>query len=733
MNDSAALDQLCRMSGISPSYADVWGKIHEAKPEHIRSLLAAMGIAADDPEALQASLETLESRNWQRILPNARVVRESGAPFVIPVTLTSNDPEFRLIWTLQRESGESEGAEIRLADLEHEAERDIDGVRYHRYLLRLPVNPGWGYHRLAVSPRDYPPGDSMSLIVTPDRCYEPAALHSGERVWGFAVQLYTLRSARNWGMGDFTDLKNLVGIAHELGANVIGLNPLHALYPHNPGHISPYSPSSRLFLNLLYLDVEAIPDFEESALARELVQMPGFQERLAQLRETELVDYRQVAELKLQVLEILYRHFRECHLQQETSRGQAFRAFQTEGGPVLHRQALFEALQEEFYRADSNIWGWPVWPEPFRHPDAPEVAQFAADNVDRVEYYQYLHWLTQEQLGTAAMECLRLGYKVGIYQDLAVSVDRGGAEAWGNQHLYALTASIGAPPDELALQGQDWGLPPLVPDRLRESAYTPYIATLRANMRHAGALRIDHVMALLRLYWIPPQASAAEGIYVHYPLQDLLGILALESQRNQCMVIGEDLGTVPEEIREALGPLGVLSYRLLLFEKDEQGNFNPPDSYPRQALIAVSTHDLPTLAGYWEGVDLALREKLKLFPTEELRQSQTEGREKERAGLLKALDEAGLLPEGYSTDPAEISELTPALVQAIHAFLARSPSSLMVIQPEDMLGQRQQVNLPGTVDQYPNWQRKLTLTLEAFLQDDRVRQLTQAMCQERGD
>ncbi len=733
MNDSTALDQLCRMTGISPSYADVWGKVHEARPEHIRSLLEAMGIAVDSPEALQASETMLESRSWRRILPNVQVVRDREFPFVIPVTLTSNDPEFRLIWTLQRESGESEGAEIRLGDLEHEAEHEIDGVRYHRYLLRLPVNPGWGYHRLAVSPRDYPPGDNMSLIVTPDRCYEPAALDGGERLWGFAVQLYTLRSARNWGMGDFTDLKNLVGIAHELGANVIGLNPLHALYPHNPGHISPYSPSSRLFLNLLYLDVEAVPDFEESALARELVQMPGFQDRLQALRDTELVDYRQVAELKLQVLEILYRHFRERHLHHNSPRGQAFRAFQGNAGEALRRQTLYEALQESFHRADKGIWGWPVWPEPFRHPETPDVAQFAADNVERVEYYQYLHWLTQEQLGAAAHECLRLGYKVGIYQDLAVSVDRGGAEAWGNQHLYALTASIGAPPDELALQGQDWGLPPLVPDRLHESAYAPYIATLRANMRHAGALRIDHVMALLRLYLIPPGASAAQGVYVYYPLQDLLGILALESQRNQCMVIGEDLGTVPEEIREALGPLGVLSYRLLLFEKDAEGNFNPPDSYPRQALVAVSTHDLPTLAGYWEGVDLELRTALKLFPTEALRQSQAEDREKQRAGLLKALDDAGLLPEGYSTDPDEIPELTPALVQAIHAYLARSPSSLMVIQPEDMLGQQRQVNLPGTVNQYPNWQRKLTLTLEAFLQDDRIRQLAQIMRQERGD
>ncbi|MCI0441565.1 MAG: 4-alpha-glucanotransferase, partial [Chloroflexi bacterium] len=368
----------------------------------------------------------------------------------------------------------------------------------------------------------------------------------------------------------------------------VGLNPLCALFPHNPVHTSPYSPSSRLFLNVLYLDVEAIADFAECQAARALVAKPEFQARLRALRAAELVDYEQVAAVKFEALELLYRHFRDYHLSRGTERGQAFRTFQDERGEPLHKHTLCEALQEHFQREDSSTWGWPVWPEAYRDPDAEAVAAFCAAHQERVEFYQYLQWQADLQLGAAGLRSLELGLGVGTYLDLAVGVDRGGAEVWANQRFYSLEARIGAPPDLWNPMGQDWGLPPLVPERLREAAYAPIIAILRAHMQHAGALRLDHVMGLMRLFWVPPGQTARAGTYVSYPLQDLLAIVALESQRNQCLVIGEDLGTVPDEVREAMREYGVLSYRVLYFEKEADGNFIAPANYPRQVLVTAT-------------------------------------------------------------------------------------------------------------------------------------------------
>ncbi len=385
------------------------------------------------------------------------------------------------------------------------------------------------------------------------------------------MQIYALRSQRNWGAGDFTDLKTLIDLAARVGAGIVGVNPVHALFPHNPAHASPYSPSSRLFLNVFCLDVEAVPDFAECDAARSRVADPEFQARLRALRATEWVEYREVGEIKLGVLEQLYLNFRERHLAVGDQHAHAFRAFQAEGGAALRRQALFEALQRHFHGNDPSIWGWPEWPEPYRDPAAEAVAQFAVEQAEQVEFFEYLQWQAELQLEAASRRSWEHALGVGLYQDLALGVDRGGGEAWANQGLYALGASMGAPPDDFNLHGQDWGLPPMIPAQLVDAAYAPFIATLRANMRHAGALRIDHVMGLMRLFWIPAGGTPEAGAYVAYPLDDLFGIVALESQRNRCLVIGEDLGTVPDAVREAMARYGALMYRLLYFEKEQDG------------------------------------------------------------------------------------------------------------------------------------------------------------------
>jgi (1->4)-alpha-D-glucan 1-alpha-D-glucosylmutase len=301
----------------------------------------------------------------------------------------------------------------------------------------------------------------------------------------------------------------------------------------------------------------------------------------------------------MQVLELLYATFRSAHLAAGSPRAHEWQEFRAREGEALRLHALFEALQEHFHRIDPGVWGWPAWPEPYRDPRSEPVAQFCRDNLERVELYEWLQWQCDRQLQGVGLRAYELGLGVGLYGDLAVSIDRGGAEAWANQDLYALSAGVGAPPDHYNPAGQNWGLPPCIPERLRSAAYAPFIATLRASMRHTGALRVDHVMGLLRLYWIAEGTPNAQGAYVRYPLDDLLGLLALESERNQCMVIGEDLGTVPDQMRQAMHACGVLSYRLLYFERRDGGDFKAPGEYPAAALASVSTHDLPTLAGFW--------------------------------------------------------------------------------------------------------------------------------------
>ncbi|MGE5026987.1 MAG: malto-oligosyltrehalose synthase, partial [Betaproteobacteria bacterium] len=724
-----ALDRLCALCGIETEYTDIWGRHRAVSARTKRALLAAMGIRAGSGSQLEAALEELEGRPWRRPLPPALVVREDESPMVIPLTLPEMGWKGRCRWMLVYEDGEEFSGEFNPAELEILARRTLNGTALARFAFALPRSPGLGYHTFALEDG---PGDAMRLIVVPGRCYQPAALAGDERIWGFSAQLYALRSERNWGMGDFSDLRAAVEFAAAQGADLLGVNPLHAMFPHDPAHASPYSPSSRLFLNTGYLDVEAIADFDESGAATEAVRQPQFQAQLRALRASELVEYDKVAAVRLPILELLYGHFRRRHLETMSERGMAFRAFQEREGEALRRHALFEALQAHFQRQDASLWGWPAWPKPYRNPASKEVAAFLAANLEQVEFYEYLQWQADVQLASAGSRSQELQLGVGLYQDLAVSVDRGGAETWANQRLYALGASIGAPPDDFSPHGQDWGLPPLIPGRLAEAGYVPFIATLRKNMRHGGALRIDHVMGLMRLFWLPSGGTPDDGAYVTYPLNDLLGILALESQRSRCLVVGEDLGTVPDALRAALEPMGVLSTRLLYFEKEPDGGFKPPEDYPAQAIVAVSTHDLPTLGGYWQGIDLDIRTALGLFSTEDMRERQIISRSGDRASLLVALGREGLLPPGTSVHPVLVPQMSAELAGAVHRYLARAPAKILVVQLEDALGQPEQANLPGTVGQYPNWRRKLPLNLEQWADDPGLVSLVEAIRQERG-
>jgi 4-alpha-glucanotransferase len=547
------------------------------------------------------------------------------------------------------------------------------------------------------------PPDSASEQKT-TICYQPAALET-QRCWGFSVQLYTLRSAGNWGIGDFGDLRELIELVAPLGCAVIGLNPLHALFPAEPLHSSPYSPSSRLFLNALYISIEDVPEFALCAPLQALCAQTPFQMALAGVRGADNVMYEQVATLKLCALRLLYSNFLDTHAAVNSSRAQEFDRFIADRGESLRLHALFDALDAHF-RAEKR-GGWRTWSEEYRDAKSRAVEDFAEEYAHDVKFYAYLQWLADAQLGNAQSLAREKGMHIGLYGDLAVGANPDGSEVWSNQALYVHGASIGAPPDPLALSGQDWGIPPIDPHALHNQAHRPFVELLHANMHRVGALRIDHVMSLFRLWWVPKDFGAVEGVYVHYPLAVLVELLAQESTRAKCLVIGEDLGTVPDEIRRAMETRLLYHYKVLLFEKLADGRFKAPAEYTRHAVATATTHDLPPLKAWWQGDDLSLRDRLNLYPSVDTAHRLHDERTIDRRALLNALREAGLWQWQDHEPPPEFSH---ALARAIHLYLGESQAALVLMQLEDLIDMTDPVNVPGTHTEHANWQRKLTAT-----------------------
>jgi 4-alpha-glucanotransferase len=543
------------------------------------------------------------------------------------------------------------------------------------------------------------------------------------------VQLYTLRSRLNWGIGDFADLRTVIRRAAAHGAAFVGLNPLHALFAANPGHFSPYSPSTRRFLNVLYIAVPEVEEYASCPAAQGLVASRAGAARLYELQQADRVDYRGVASLKLEVLRLLWREFEARHLRNATPRAREFQSYRSERDEALQLHALHEAVDAHVRATNPDCWGWPAWPEELRDPRGPGVRAFAKSHALEVEFHAWLQWLAESQLRTARLLAKELGMAVGLYGDYAVGVNPAGSETWSDQRVYRMDAAVGAPPDALALKGQDWGIPPQDPLALASEAYRPFRALIVSNLRHFGALRIDHVMALFRQWWVPRGFSSTDGGYVHYPLDDLMSVLALESERHECLVVGEDLGTVPDEVRAALARYGVYRYKVLLFEKERDGRFRAPHDYERRAVASVTTHDLPTLAGYWEGRDLEIRDALSLYPNDEIRRLVHEERDRDRAALLAALRDAALDPVTPSAPDQAYSE---PLAIAVQQFLASSTSALAVVQIEDLIAMRDPVNVPGTSDEYPNWQRKLTADIDELFDRESVVRLLSAVARARG-
>ncbi|MGC8627398.1 MAG: 4-alpha-glucanotransferase [Acidimicrobiales bacterium] len=538
-----------------------------------------------------------------------------------------------------------------------------------------PPDVPFGYHRFQPDE----PGETcgvFTIAVCPPRCPAPPE----GRTWGWSAQLYAARSRDSWGMGDMADLRRLAAWAGRTGAGFVLLNPLHAPAPGAHPEPSPYFPSSRCFLNPLYLRIEEVPGAEELPFINELAAQG------AALDAERLIDRTAVWALKSKALEELFRRF------QEAGGDQRFDAYVSAKGALLDSYTTFCAL------AEVHGLPWQSWPEGLRRPGGPAVGSFAAstDGARRKRYHAWLQWLSDTQLAQVGEG------PCGLLVDMAVGVDAGGADAWLWQDVFALDMRVGAPPDDFNTAGQDWGLPPWDPWKLRAASYEPYIATLRAALGHAHGLRLDHVMGLFRLFWVPVGSEPRSGTYVRYPWQDMLGLLCLEAHRAGAYVVGEDLGTVEDEAREALAGRGVLSYKLLWFEPE------PPPAWPRQALAAVTTHDLPTIAGAWSGSDLQAQRDRGLEPNED-------ALARLRARLI----------EWTGSEPGEPAQ---EVIEKTYALLGQAPCALITAPLEDALCVAERPNVPGTAGQWPNWSLALPSPLEELERSSLAGAIARRLC-----
>ena len=750
-----ALDSLCRQVGIATTYEDDEGRQRRADDATRRALLRALGIPAGDAGTEQRSIDELTDRAWRRRLPPVLVHRQGDPAPTLELTLPAGLDSPLLRFVMTEESGERADTALDLGALPVEGRREIDGETWLLRRISVPPPGRTGYHRLGLLGADNAdpaaaPMAETTVIVAPRRCWQPGnpAGEPMSRGWGLATQLHAVRSGHNWGIGDFTDLTRLVEIAAAAGAGMLALSPLHALFLTQPERCDPYAPSSRRYLNPLYIDVEALPELAQSEALRARIDGDDFQAMLRALRTEPLVDYAGVARAKLDILTRLFRELRESHPAggeaQDGGSGAApaqdLRGFRDAHGADLERFALYQALAEHFAGADngggsgtgSHPAGFEAWPAEYRDADGAAARAFAREHAERVEFFIWLQWLARRQLDAVAERCAALGMRHGLCLDLAVGAAPDGADRWAAPARYVAGAHAGAPPDDFSPKGQSWHVLAWHPERLREAAYAPFAAELRASMRAAGALRIDHVMGLMRLFLVPEGTDPRAATYVAYPFADLLGVLALESVRNRCMIIGEDLGTVPYAVRTALPDWGILSTRVLYFERDADGGFLPPADMEPNALVTADTHDLPPMAGFWTGVDLEHRRELALFPTEQDYERRLLQRSHDRTRLLLALDREGLLPDDTGADPVSVPELTPEHRAAIQVYLARSPSRELMIQTADLLGETEQTNLPGSGDAHPNWRRRQPLELEFWLEQPGVARLLAAVRAERG-
>jgi len=700
-----SLSALADRFGVATSYFDWSGRQIAVSQSTVVAVLAALGVQADTEEYCAAALSDVERRYWSNTLPPT-VIARSGAETAFWVHVDHGDPAH--VW-IRLEDGTVRSG-IRQAE-NFTAPFNLDGRLIGEATFVLPSDLPLGYHRLHL--RSGSAESDTMVIVTPSWLGLPDRM-GARRAWGLATQLYSVRSHGSWGIGDLTDLADLaVWAGSRHGADYVLVNPLHAAAPTRPMEPSPYLPTSRRFVNPLYLRVEAVDEFAD---------MPG-RGRIRKLHraaatraaESDVIDRDHAWEAKRAACKLVYR------VRRSAGRELAFTAYKQREGAALDDFATWCALAEK-YGGD-----WRRWPKELQHPGSPEVSHFTEKHSGAVDFHRWLQWQLDEQLANAQAQAVRTGMALGIMADLAVGVHPTGADSWALQNVLALGVTAGAPPDEFNQLGQDWSQPPWRPDQLEESGYQPFRTLIQAVLRHAGGVRIDHIIGLFRLWWIPEGAAPTEGTYVRYNHDAMIGIVALEAYRAGAVVVGEDLGTVEPWVRDYLRERGLLGTSILWFEVDtaSRGPLQA-ERWRELCLSSVTTHDLPPTPGYLAGEHVRLRNELGLLTrpaSEEL-----DDHRAEQQAWVAELRRVGLLVPDTAGDIDD-----DELIMALHRYLGRTPSRLLALALTDAVGERRTQNQPGTTDEYPNWRVPLAgpdgrpMLLEDVFTDARAAALAEVM------
>ncbi|MDR1694456.1 MAG: 4-alpha-glucanotransferase [Lactobacillaceae bacterium] len=696
---SNKLHELADKIGILTKFRDAGlvAKDYEVNDDVIAFLAGKLGYKADDNASIVESINKFNDRRWHKVLNGIYVVKPRNVVFDIVLPKSAAN-EILTVSIANVDTKASPTIRYEVESLKEE--KRINGNDYVKLFVRINSDLDIGYYDLYVNAGSeiY----SSRLAVAPDRCYESEVVNNS-KLWGVAVQLYSLKSKRNWGVGDLTDLETLIDICGSNGASVIGLNPLNVLFHDYPENASPYSSISRLFSNPIYIDAEKVPEF----LPEDKTEI---EDKLKKYRDSETILYSYVYPTKMAVLEKAYKRFKDSA---NKERKLDFSKYLLEKGSELDKLAIFQCLYEEKSKV---IWGgWRAWEEEYKNPHSPKVAEYVKENQDRIGFFKFLQFEFDRQLNGVHGKIKEKNLAVGLYRDLAVGVGGDSAELWGDSGTFIEGAGAGAPPDAFFPAGQKWGLGAFNPFRLEDAGYEPFIKILRANMKFSGALRIDHVMSLMRLYIIPDHKEL--GTYVLYNLDEMMAVVMIESHLNKCMIVGESIGNVPDGFLDKLGNANIKSLSVLWAERYGAGwgDFIPPDKYPVDSYVSVGTHDMAPLKMWWFGYDIELSYNLGLIPNEQEKNNSYHKRENDRWKLLSALDYAGVWPRDNMRSGNYIygEKYPEGIEEAVHRFMSRTNSKVFLAQLEDILQVEKLQNLPGTDrDKHPNWRRKIPVDLE---------------------
>lgn len=679
------LHQLAQAAGVNIEWQDYRGLQKTVAPDVLRAVLKSLGLPAESEQQCRDCLEQLKSTEEREIpsLTTGRTGVRLKLPPVLQKALSVNE-------TVELRSFTGDTQNLIL-------ERDSDGC------ICLPGIAEPGYYTLETST------GIASLAIAPPRCTSVQDITGSPHNFGLSAQIYSLRSAGDGGIGNFSALQTFARSCARAGAQALAISPVHALFSADETRYSPYAPSSRLFLNVLYADPAAVLGKE---LFNNCVKELNLQTQLARLEQVDLIEWPEAAKTKFAILRCFWGQHGRDMMNATGALGKEFIAFCKEGGEALEKHALFETIHAQQIENGREHWHWRTWPDQLQNPTNTAVKQLATEQQEQVSFHKFLQWLAFKGLTDAHKGAQEAGLAIGLIADLAIGTDSGGSHAWSRQEDMLSNLSVGAPPDLINHQGQNWGLTTFSPRALKAHNYEPFLEMIRAALRCAGGLRMDHILGLRRLWLVPDGAAATDGAYLEFPQKDFLNLIALESWRHKAIVVGEDLGTVPEGFREEISSVGILGMQVLWFEQ-ENGLYRDPSRWRSDTMATTTTHDLPTISGWWKGRDIEWNQHLHRLPEGKTAQEEFQQREREKRTMWDAF-----LHARVAEGEAPGVEATETVVNCALKFIAKSPSPLTIAPVEDILGISEQPNLPGTIDEHPNWRRRLPLPVDEILQSD---------------